>query len=138
MMNWLKYAGTFEGVSVYESAFLGRGIRSAGLALPGLGIVLGKDAFREPKNRLLLYHEFGHFLQYRLTGFILFYLGIGIPSLLSAITRGWGRGHDLYWTEKWANHLVKNHFDQVKCLEQLLPSCDISSNTKRILLIKNA
>ena len=43
-------------------------------------------------------------------GFLAFYICVGIPSLISAWTNGWKKGHQNYWTEGWANELAMQYF----------------------------
>ncbi len=62
---------------------------------------------------MLLQHEYGHYLDYKLSidlnynlqspsNIFNFYIGIGLPSLLNAAT-GIGGDHGSYWTETRAN-----------------------------------
>ncbi len=100
--------GKFEGVSVYESRWMPR---RAGMALPGIGIVVYTGANSTRKNITLLRHEFGHFLQAQEIGIIPFYFRIGLPSLFSAMRNGkHGHSHHEYWTEVWANQLAGEYF----------------------------
>lgn len=113
MMHYAKhgiwiYSGEFEGINVYESRWMPRG---AGMALPGVGIVVYPGAHSGRKNIALLRHEFGHVLQARQTGMFMFYLRIGLPSLLSATFNGkFGHHHHTFWTEIWANQLAADYF----------------------------
>lgn len=109
-MFGLKYVTKYEGVSIYETSRLGYGYNSAGLALPGFGIIIGDGTFSKAQDEDVVRHEFGHILQARTIGYICFYLFVGIPSLLSAWTAGWKKGHQVYWTEGWANHLSLHYF----------------------------
>ncbi len=104
------YQGNFENIKVYERVSFGRGEWSAGLALPNFGIVVGQGVYGVYEQRYLLKHEFGHILQARIVGSFIFYLFIGLPSLISAWTNGFGAGHRFFWTETWANHLSKEYF----------------------------
>lgn len=106
----IKFITRFEGVAIYESPYLGSGFNSAGLALPGWGIVVGKGTYSQSKDYDVVRHEFGHFLQCRMIGFLAFYICVGIPSLISAWTNGWKKGHQNYWTEGWANELAMQYF----------------------------
>jgi hypothetical protein len=100
--------GRFEGVRVYESRLMRSG---AGLALPGIGIVVYPGANSTQKNIPLLRHEFGHILQARETGALTFYFKIGISSLWSAIRNGKrAHRHWNFWTERWANDLADAYF----------------------------
>ncbi len=117
-----RYAGKFENARIYEVSYMGSGMASAGLALPGLGIIVGTRVFLSDKSKILLMHEYGHFLQAQKTGWILFYLFIGPMSLLSAYTRGFGKGHQHFWTEKWANALAKAYFNVKNWPESEFPT----------------
>lgn len=81
------------------------------MTLPGICIVVYPGANSTSRNIDLLRHEFGHILQSRKTGVLLFYLRIGIPSLYSAMRNGKrGHRHHDFWTEVWANELAVAHF----------------------------
>lgn len=105
-----KYVGTFEGVKIYESSYLGDGFDSKGLCLPLVGIIVGRGTYSKAIDIDVIRHEYGHILQARDMGCLAFYLCVGIPSLISAWTNGWGRGHQTYWTEGWANLLASQYF----------------------------
>ena len=106
-----KYVGTFEGVPIYESPSLGRGMYSGGITLPGRGIVVGTDVFSKKQDLWLLKHEFGHILQAKEIGVLNFYTFVGPTSLGSATRSGsWGLPHREWWTETWANYLSYNYF----------------------------
>ncbi len=126
----LSYVGDFEGVRIYESPWLGIGSRSSGLALPGYGIIIGQNAYSRCSNTFLLEHEYGHFLQFGLIGWWRFYCIVGLQSLLSAWTNGFGRGHQRFWTELWANELAAAHFNSISWPDQRLPRRDINSWTR--------
>ena len=70
----IKFITRFEGVAIYESPYLGSGFNSGGLALPGWGIVVGKGTYSQSKDYDVVRHEFGHFLQCRMIGFLAFSL----------------------------------------------------------------
>ncbi len=106
----MKFVAKFHGTAVYESSFLGYGYNSAGLCLPGIGIFIGKDTYSLDLD--VIRHEYGHILQAQMIGYIPFYLLVGIPSLLSAWTHGYGKGHQQYWTEGWCNSLAKEYFSE--------------------------
>jgi len=106
---------------------------SAGIALPGYGIVVAPGAFSRSCDLSTVYHEYGHFIQARLIGWFPFYLFIGIPSLLSAWTRGFGKGHQNFWTERWCNHLVHENIPEARILNRVYPAMDISDHTKWLL-----
>lgn len=134
-MGWLgNKVGTFEGVSVYESARMGSGYNSAGIALPGFGIFVAPGAFSKQQDMYTVYHEFGHFLQARKTGWLVFYICIGLPSLLSAWLNWHGKGHRNYWTEVWCNHLVKKYFSNRPLPSSRFPARDIGLRTRFWLL----
>ena len=130
-----KYIGKFEGVSVYESTVMGQGFNSAGMALPGRGIIVGKDTYSKGCDLEVVKHEYGHFLQARKTGYIYFYLFVGLPSLVSALTNGFGLGHQNFWTEKWANFLAQDYFNKEEWPMRRFPSRDIKERTKKWLVI---
>jgi len=125
-----KYIGLFEGVRIYESSRLGEGYNCGGIALPGIGIIVGVGAFSEKKDIGLVQHEYGHILQYRLIGWLRFYLFVGLPSLISAWTRWHKKPHQFFWTELWANHLSVHKFQQRNMPSFRFPSRDISKQTK--------
>ena len=130
------YIGKYQGVLIYESPRLGYGYNSGGIALPGIGIIVGVGAFSNQLDIGLVQHEYGHFLQYRLIGWFRFYLMVGIPSLFSAWTKWHKKPHQLYWTELWANHLSSQQFNNYS--QQLIrfPARDISQSTKWWFSIK--
>jgi len=131
IVGWLgKKVGIFEGVHVYESTIMGDGHNSAGIALPGYGIIVAPGAYSKQQDMPTVYHEFGHFLQARQTGWIVFYICIGIPSLLSAWLNWHRQGHRNYWTEVWCNHLVKQYFAEANLSNRRFPNRDISAHTK--------
>lgn len=104
----LTYTGRFENVRVYESPWMPTG---AGMTLPGICILVYPGANSTRRNVPLLMHEFGHILQARKTGTLLFYFKIGIPSLFSAMRSGKrGHRHLDFWTEVWANGLADEYF----------------------------
>ena len=107
----MSFAGRFEGIRIFECSFMGKGAASAGLALPGIGIFVGREVFDNESAVYLLMHEYGHILQARAYGWVKFYGFIGLLSLCSAITDGFGGRHKNYWTERWANHLSKQYFE---------------------------
>lgn len=126
----MRFAGRFEGVRIFESSRLGTGYDSGGLALPGIGILVGLKTFSQGCDPYLVRHEFGHFLQARQVGLLRFYLIIGPRSLWSAINKGHGRGHRNYWTETWANGLAKGYFQDSSWPEERFP-VDYSTGNKR-------
>ena len=121
-----------EGVPVYETPHLGCGYGSAGLCLPGIGIFVGQGTYEADVD--VVRHEFGHILQARTIGFLSFYLIVGLMSLMSAWTNGYGKGHQLYWTELWCNYVAKNYFEyscQEKWNTNRFPVQNISDQTLR-------
>ncbi len=131
------YAGTFEGIPVYESRYFGYGLNSAGLALPGIGIFVGIGTFSKKLDIHTVMHEYGHFLQFQRTGWLKFYICIGLPSLLSAWFNWHKSGHQNYWTETWCNHLCKSYFSNIVWPEKRFPSRDINDKTKYWLVKRN-
>lgn len=57
----------------------------------------------QENNSAMLYHEYGHVIQSRISGPV--YLPIGLLSLFAALRHDNG-----YWTEVHANRLAKNYF----------------------------
>lgn len=89
----------FHGSNVYATKWMPR---SHAICLPGLGIIV--SASDGDPDLHLLRHEFGHVLQRRKTGVLLFYLRIGIPSLWSAMRARFGQHrHALHPVEMDAN-----------------------------------
>ena len=130
----VEKVGSFEGVTVYESHRFGTGYNSGGLALPGFGIIVGVGTFSKKQDIATVIHEYGHFLQAKRTGIVIFYFFLGIPSLFSAWSNWHGKGHQNYWTELWCNCLIKEHFQQLKWPENRFPAKDISLSTKYWLI----
>lgn len=133
---WPTYIDLYHGVRVYESAHLGTGYDCGGIALPGFGIIVGRGAYSQNCDMGLLQHEYGHILQARHIGTFLFYVLIGIPSLISAWTHWHGRPHQWYWTERWANHLSTQYFAEFRYQVYRFPPRDISAKTKKWLMIR--
>lgn len=112
-----QYVGDFEGQNVFESKSLGtysdKGGYS-GFTLPDKGIFVGKGVFsgHSINGHAMMQHEFGHVLQYRKVGAILYYKSIAKESMFNcACDELLGtRSHDTFWTETWANYLSKNYF----------------------------
>ena len=130
-------AGTIEGVKVFESSLLGHGFRSAGLCLPGIGIFVGQGTFSIDRHTVM--HEYGHILQARIIGIISFYIIIGSMSLISAWTKGFARGHQLYWTESWSNYLAKEYFQKHYGIiwdDYRFPPTNISEQTLKWIIWK--
>jgi len=125
-----KKVGNIEGITVYESSMMGTGYNSAGIALPGYGIIVAPGAWSKKQSVYTVRHEFGHFLQARKTGWIVFYLCIGIPSLLSAWLKGFGKGHSNFWTEVWCNHLVQDYFKDDEWPIHHMPCRELSPKSK--------
>lgn len=130
-----KAVGYIEEVAVYEYSRLGRGEHSGGLALPGIGIFVGRGTFSRNPNSFIVKHEYGHILQSRLVGKFRFYLFIGLPSLLSAWLNWHGKGHQKFWTETWANELAKRYFSDQTWPEYRFPSKPLNkSGWKKIVI----
>lgn len=101
----------FEEIPVFQVGWM----NGHGAALPPWCILVGDDF-----NHNLLRHEFGHFLQYRKTGFWKFYFNIGAPSLLNLIglgieklifkTNRFIKAHEELRVEKEANNLSRTYF----------------------------
>ncbi|NLO71592.1 MAG: hypothetical protein GX102_11765 [Porphyromonadaceae bacterium] len=99
----------FEGVRVFKLPFK-RFKNGAAMTIPGIGIFVGRGW---ESNLGLLRHEFGHILQYRKWGFLLFWRQIAPDSLKSA----WKAeksilNHMETWTEWSANKLSFDYFNQ--------------------------
>jgi len=131
-----KKVGNFHNVAIYEASWMGSGHSSAGITLPGYGIIVGSGVYSEEKDLQLVMHEYGHILQYRLIGWWRFYLIVGISSLLSAWTNGYKKGHQNHWTESWCNHLSRAYFVNYRWPIWHYPPKDISPSTKRGLGIR--
>jgi hypothetical protein len=104
------FAGKFEGIPYFVST-VGHLKSRAAIALPGVGI------FVHPKdinNLELMRHEFGHILQSRKWGKLLFYSRIAWTSLISArkSNRDPRYDHQATWTEWSANKLAYDYFNQ--------------------------
>ena len=125
-----SYTGRFHGIPIFESAKLGFGRNRAALTLPGLGIVVAQGAYSQNLDHFTLRHEYGHILQCRHTGYLKFYLFVGIPSLFSAWTNWHKKGHQNYWTELWCNHLSRQYFGADGWPDTMFPARDIKSKSK--------
>ena len=125
-----QYKGKFEGVRIYETSHMGVGHHSAGITLPGIGIIVGMGVFSLRQDMDLIRHEYGHILQYRKIGFLRFYFLIGISSLLSARSSGHGRGHQNHWTEYWCNYLSRLYFHDASWNTNHYPCKDITDKSK--------
>lgn len=132
-MKWPRVVGLLNGIRIYESSWFGKGFYSGGLALPGIGIFVGEGTFSNQLNVPLVFHEYGHFLQFRQTGWLRFYFCIGLPSLISACTKGFGKGHQHFWTEQWCNFLINEEFDEINLPDSTYPARDLSTFSKRWL-----
>jgi hypothetical protein len=107
----------YPGIKIYESK---TDLVSGAVTLPGFGIFVYKGG---SKDKGLLQHEYGHFLDYMFSGdinrpsmpgspnipIVSFYLMIGIPSIFNAGT-GIGGDHGSYWTEIRANQWAEVWF----------------------------
>lgn len=132
-MIQIRYIRRFEGVRIFEVPRFGTGRRSAGLALPGIGIFVGTGVFSSQLDIDTVRHEYGHILQARKIGLVKFYFFIGIPSLISAWTSGFGKGHQNYWTELWCNELCRCYFGEESWDIRRFPCRDLKERTKRWL-----
>ena len=111
-----KYVGKFEEQNVFESKQLGS-ISSgsySGFTLPDIGICVGDGVFTKSQigGLVMMQHEFGHVLQYRIVDAMDYYNVIAKESLLNCVfDRVSGIDtHSTYWTETWANYLSKQYF----------------------------
>lgn len=77
--------------------------KSSGLSL-GKYIILGTDTDKES-----IYHEYRHCKQSLYLGW-LYLIVIGIPSLIwCSVWKYTNKPYDWFYTERWANKLVKNN-----------------------------
>ena len=129
-MRFPKKVGLLHGVRIYESSWLGYGRRSAGLALPGIGIFVGEGVYSRRLDVETVYHEYGHILQAKLTGRVSVSLVIGVQSLGSGWTQWHGRRHQEYWTETWCNHLASSFFKDCTWPYARFPAKDTSAQTR--------
>jgi hypothetical protein len=86
-------------ISVNKWSFLGY----SGFALPPIGIFVGK------MDQLLIMHEFGHVLQARKYGLLIFYIKYAIPSVYSFYTNR--KMHKYFYAELDANKLAIEYFE---------------------------
>lgn len=100
----------FEGINLI-CINAGNFRRGAAVALPGIGIISGKESLKQPD---LLRHEFGHMLQFREWGFFFYWTRIGPASLLSArkAIKEKTHIHMHCWTEWSANRLSYHYFNK--------------------------
>lgn len=133
LSDFIKPVGKFRDVRVFESSIMGVAHNSAGIALPGYGMIVAPGAYSRACDLSTVHHEYGHFIQARLVGFVPFYLCIGLPSLLSAWTRGFGKGHQNYWTEKWCNYLVNKELDESNLSSRSYPAENLGGRTAWLL-----
>ena len=111
-----KYVTNYCGQNVYESKYLGfySSGNYSGFTLPDRGIIVGKGVYTNGgiNGLAMLQHEFGHVLQYRIVGPVLYYGVIAKESLLNCgVDKVLGTNtHDTFWTETWANYLSKQYF----------------------------
>jgi len=130
LSDFLKSVGRYQDVRVFESSIMGVAHNSAGIALPGYGMVVAPGAFSRSCDLSTVHHEYGHFIQARLVGFTTFYICIGLPSLLSAWTGGFGKGHQNFWTERWCNYLVTHYVEDASLSLSTYPVGDVGGYTK--------
>lgn len=124
--NPIKWFGTWEdisspdypGIKIYETS-----LAIGAITLPGIGILVYPGG---GKDKALLQHEYGHYLDYKFSGdlnfhpkspssALNFYMMIGIPSLLNTIPfvnelPGLDGSHRNYWTEIRANQWAESWF----------------------------
>jgi 3',5'-cyclic-AMP phosphodiesterase len=92
MIRKIKKSEKLEGIGVFQTPLLAKG---SAICLPGIGIFLS-DAIPESLHKPVIQHEFGHYLDYLHgfkgdrkrflgSGFLGFYLKIGLPSLFNLI-----------------------------------------------------
>jgi RHS repeat-associated protein len=108
----------YPGINIYTHPNM-----SGGITLPGIGIIVSEAG---GKDKALLQHEYGHFLDYKFSpdlnynlhspsNALNFYLGVGIPSLLNSTPiinkiPGLNGSHRTYWTEIRANRWAEVWF----------------------------
>lgn len=114
-----KYVGQFEGQRVFESNLLGS-LSEEGeyyaFTLPDIGIFAADGVFSSSAidGKVMMQHEFGHVLQYRIVG-KKFYYGVIAKESAMNCKKIWpynGISHSKYWTETWANYLSKHYFGE--------------------------
>ena len=108
-----KHVGQFEGINVYESKLLGNiHGKCYGVAIPKRGIIVGKGTFTcgVKDGMQMMQHEFGHILQYRKYGSLVYWLVIAPESFINAVY--FPLSHYSFWIETWANHLSKEYFSK--------------------------
>jgi hypothetical protein len=103
-------SSVFPNISIYENKKL-----KGGITLPGIGIIVC-----DRNDIALIQHEYGHFLDYlnlkmkygNILSFIVFYLYLGLPSLLNTIFDKLFKrsSHALFYTEIRADNLAKQFF----------------------------
>ncbi len=112
----------FPGIQLFETNLI---LKGSAICLPKIGIFI-HSGIRGDTQKRILQHEYGHFLDYKLSKdlkrkrtlrspIIGFYLGIGIPSMLNTIPLinkipGLRGSHRDYWTEVRANRLAAQWF----------------------------
>ena len=111
---WFKnisYKSKYPNINIYRSSVIKNG---TAICLPGIGIIVS-NFYQGIDLEKVLQHEYGHFLDARhgiiltkrtptLFKCLLFYMIIGIPSILSAAIGKRGE-HKYFWTEIRANKI---------------------------------
>lgn len=77
-----------------------------GVTIPPQGIFVGKGVFI--KDQSMIWHEFGHILQFQKHGPFAYYRVIAPESLIDALVTD-EYGHLICWTETYANYLARNY-----------------------------
>lgn len=121
-----KYKGKYRNtdVSVYESKVMEG---TAGVTLPGRGIIVSDGAFSRNLYPNVLQHEFGHILQANEIGLFGYYGIVAKESAASALMDGkLGWEHKNFWTETWANYLSKEYWQSSYVFSSDFPIKNIS------------
>ena len=129
-----KYVGAFEGVKVFETKRLGSittpkpdgWFHYRAATVPGRGIIVGEGVFTSGKKEglAMMQHEYGHILQFRKFGPLVYWLIIAPSSLFNATF--FPSCHYMFWTETWANYLAKAYFGDLWIGGNDYPTRDIN------------
>ena len=106
----------YPNINIYLSRLIKNG---TAICLPGIGIIVS-ISYQGIELEKVVQHEYGHLLDAHhgiilskkmptLFKYLLFYMIIGVPSLLSAAAGKRG-AHRYFWTEIRANKLAKDFF----------------------------
>ena len=112
----------YPGIYIYQSGLIKSG---TAITLPGIGIIVS-TTYHDQELEKVIQHEYGHFLDANhgniggkrvniVAKYTLFYLLIGLPSLISAAV---SREHKYYWTEIRANNMAKEFFGRSYILDE--------------------